>query len=68
MFKPGEKHWHGASPDNVFVHLAITAKGGTHWDEPVTDTEFEQGSRAPPQCDGDLLMSRSAGRRARTCS
>lgn len=28
---PGEKHWHGASPDRLFVHLAFTASGGTKW-------------------------------------
>jgi quercetin dioxygenase-like cupin family protein len=28
---PGEKHWHGASPDRLFVHLALTASGGTTW-------------------------------------
>ena len=33
--KPGERHWHGAALDDVFVHLAITASGGTTWHEPV---------------------------------
>ena len=23
----GEKHWHGATPDSAFSHIALTAKG-----------------------------------------
>jgi quercetin dioxygenase-like cupin family protein len=40
---PGEKHWHGASPGNAMVHLAIhEALDGTHvtWLEKVSDAEF----------------------------
>jgi quercetin dioxygenase-like cupin family protein len=37
---PGEKHWHGATPDEMFVHLAITATGETIWHEHVTDEEY----------------------------
>lgn len=29
--QPGIPHWHGAAPDSEFVHLAITASGGTEW-------------------------------------
>jgi len=25
----GEKHWHGATPDSPFSHIALTAKGST---------------------------------------
>jgi quercetin dioxygenase-like cupin family protein len=32
---PGVPHWHGAAPDNVFVHLAVTASGTTQWGEVV---------------------------------
>lgn len=32
---PGVAHWHGAAPDNIFAHLALTASGGTEWGEPV---------------------------------
>ncbi len=43
-FAPGEKHWHGAAPDSVMVHVAInpanTSGGGTEWLEPVTDEEY----------------------------
>jgi len=24
-----EKHWHGATPDSAFSHIALTAKGST---------------------------------------
>lgn len=32
----GVKHWHGASPDSWFSHLAVT-KGKTEWLEEVAD-------------------------------
>jgi len=25
----GEKHWHGATPESAFSHIALTAKGST---------------------------------------
>ncbi|MCT6822087.1 MAG: cupin domain-containing protein [Lactobacillus apis] len=37
----GVKHWHGATKDSWFAHLAITA-GTPEWLEPVTD-EYYQG-------------------------
>lgn len=40
---PGEKHWHGASPENGMVHLAFhESLDGVHveWMEKVTDEEF----------------------------
>ena len=40
---PGEKHWHGASPDHAMEHLAMQeAKDGAHvkWLEPVTDAQY----------------------------
>jgi quercetin dioxygenase-like cupin family protein len=40
--EPGEKHWHGALADNVFVHLAVTATGGTEWYETVGDEEYQR--------------------------
>ena len=42
-FEPGEKHWHGASPDVAMVHLAMQeALGGKHvdWMEQVDDTQY----------------------------
>ncbi len=41
---PGERHWHGASPDRVFMHIAVqeaTADGEeASWLEHVTDEEY----------------------------
>ncbi|MDR2439757.1 MAG: carboxymuconolactone decarboxylase family protein [Planctomycetaceae bacterium] len=33
------KHWHGATKDSWFVHLAINS-GETEWFDPVTDKEY----------------------------
>ncbi|GAA4202901.1 cupin domain-containing protein [Pedobacter jeongneungensis] len=40
---PGIKHWHGASPDESMVHIAIninTDKGMVNWMEPVSDEQY----------------------------
>ncbi len=40
---PDVKHWHGASPDSVFTHIAVntnTQKGIVVWLERVTDEEY----------------------------
>jgi quercetin dioxygenase-like cupin family protein len=40
---PGEKHWHGASPKNAMVHIAMQESlEGNHvtWMEKVTDEEY----------------------------
>jgi quercetin dioxygenase-like cupin family protein len=40
---PGIKHWHGASPNSRFIHIAIninTQKGMVNWLEPVTDEQY----------------------------
>jgi len=42
----GEKHWHGAAPDRVFVHLAVQEmeNGSTvTWLELVSDEEYLAG-------------------------
>lgn len=42
-FPPGEKHWHGATPDNAMTHIAIHEQhdGETvRWLEHVTDEEY----------------------------
>ena len=39
--EPAEKHWHGAVRDDVFVHIAITASGGTQWYEAVHPDDYE---------------------------
>ncbi|WP_458122317.1 cupin domain-containing protein [Paenibacillus sp. Z6-24] len=38
---PNVKHWHGATTDSWFVHLAITP-GQTEWLEPVNDEWYNQ--------------------------
>ena len=37
----GVKHWHGATKNSWFAHIAITA-GTPKWLEPVTDEEYEK--------------------------
>jgi quercetin dioxygenase-like cupin family protein len=37
--EPGVPHWHGATGDSVFVHLAVTATGDTEWGGPVADDQ-----------------------------
>ena len=42
-FGPGEKHWHGASPQTAMVHIAVQEmKDGkaVDWLEHVTDAEY----------------------------
>ncbi|KRD84021.1 cupin [Bacillus sp. Root147] len=38
---PNVKHWHGATKDSWFVHLAMTP-GETEWLEPVDDELFSK--------------------------
>lgn len=43
--KAGVKHWHGATADSWFQHLAIEVPGEssrTQWCEPVADDEYEK--------------------------
>lgn len=43
VIKAGVKHWHGASPDSWFAHLAVEVPGqatGNEWCEPVSDQEY----------------------------
>jgi quercetin dioxygenase-like cupin family protein len=40
---PGIEHWHGASPDSEFTHIAVntnTQKGIVEWLQKVTDEEY----------------------------
>ena len=40
---PGIVHWHGASPDNAFTHIAVntnTQNGIVEWLQKVTDEEY----------------------------
>ena len=36
---PGERHWHGASPDSFLIHLAISL-GTTAWAQEVAEAEY----------------------------
>lgn len=43
FFAPGEKHWHGAGPDNAMTHLAIQeVQNGkvVDWMEHVSDAQY----------------------------
>jgi quercetin dioxygenase-like cupin family protein len=44
-FEPGERHWHGAAPASIMVHLAIQQADDTGstatWLEHVTDEEYQ---------------------------
>lgn len=43
-FPPGEKHWHGASPNTAMTHIAIqeSLNGKTvEWMEKVTDAQYQ---------------------------
>jgi quercetin dioxygenase-like cupin family protein len=43
---PDTQHWHGASPDRLFAHLALSEAGeqgqGTSWSQHVTDAEYNE--------------------------
>ncbi len=45
---PNEKHWHGAAPGQLFIHISIQAESDqgkqAAWMEPVSDEEY---ARAP---------------------
>lgn len=46
---PNEEHWHGASSDGWFAHLAISSnpeKRGMEWMEPVTDEDYNKAMEA----------------------
>jgi quercetin dioxygenase-like cupin family protein len=48
LIPPDVRHWHGAAPDRLFAHLAmseVTETGsGTQWFEKVSDADY---TRAP---------------------
>jgi quercetin dioxygenase-like cupin family protein len=43
-FEPGERHWHGAAPNHLMVHLAVqeadAAGNAVTWLEHVSDAEY----------------------------
>lgn len=44
VIPPNVRHWHGAAPDRLFTHLAMSEMsedgGGTDWFEKVSDAEY----------------------------
>ena len=38
--EPGERHWHGATPNAPMVHLAVNIDVTTEWFEYVTDGQY----------------------------
>jgi quercetin dioxygenase-like cupin family protein len=44
MIPPNTLHWHGAAPDRLFAHLAMSESAedgsGTAWGEHVSDAEY----------------------------
>jgi quercetin dioxygenase-like cupin family protein len=40
---PGERHWHGAGPETLMLHLAASL-GTTSWLGPVSDTDYGAGA------------------------
>ena len=48
-FEPGERHWHGAAPSSMMIHLAVQqadAAGSTAtWLEHVSDADYNRKSK-----------------------
>lgn len=42
---PGERHWHGATPDAPMTHVALNIDAATTWLEKVSDADYEGRSR-----------------------
>jgi quercetin dioxygenase-like cupin family protein len=44
LIPPDVKHWHGAAPDSLFAHVAVSELaedgGGTVWLEKVSDADY----------------------------
>ena len=38
--EPGERHWHGATPDAPMTHLALNVDAATEWFAQVTDAQY----------------------------
>ncbi|HSH76369.1 MAG TPA: cupin domain-containing protein [Longimicrobiales bacterium] len=39
-FEPGERHWHGATPEEPMTHVAINIEASTTWLDQVSDEEY----------------------------
>ncbi len=42
----GERHWHGAAPDQFMTHPALT-EGDTEWSDHLTQDEYPADPTAP---------------------
>jgi quercetin dioxygenase-like cupin family protein len=46
MIPPNAMHWHGAAPDRLFAHLAMSESGetgqGTQWRESVSGADYRK--------------------------
>ena len=40
--EPGERHWHGATPDAPMTHLALNVDATTEWFEKVSDEDYNK--------------------------
>ena len=51
VIPPNAKHWHGAAPDHMMCHLALSEsddKGNaTTWLEPVSDADYNKAPARP---------------------
>ena len=45
VIAPNKRHWHGAAPDHLFSHLALSEVSdtgeGTKWLDPVSDADYK---------------------------
>ena len=50
VIPPDTRHWHGAAPDRMFVHLAMSETSdsgeGTQWFELVADEDYQKAPAA----------------------
>ncbi len=42
---PDVPHWHGATPNSAFSHVAVTSGGSTSWLGPVSDDDYLTATR-----------------------
>ena len=51
MIPPNMRHWHGAAPDRLFTHLAMSEHtdtgAGTDWFEHVADADYTKAAKTP---------------------
>ena len=40
VIAPGERHWHGAAPENQGTHITVNVNAATTWLERVSDDEY----------------------------